>query len=118
MPGPNAFPREERLTRRRDYLAVYRNGDKITGNAFICYQVRQPHQGRKLGMAVTRKAGSAVVRNRIKRYIREIYRTGRKDMRDDVQIVVVARPSSARLDFHASAAELRRLFARGDVYRA
>lgn len=87
------------------------------GNAFICYGVRRAGQGRKMGCAVSRRVGRAVVRNRVKRYIREVYRKHRATLRDNVHLVVVARPASAGLDYHACEREIRRFFRKGDVVR-
>ncbi len=66
-------------------------------------------------MAVSRKVGSAVVRNRVKRCIREFYRTHRDRFRADVALVVVARPAAAELDCGACAEALRELLAQGEV---
>ena len=115
MPGPERFPQRERLTRQRDYLFIYRHGRKRVGDAFICYVVRRTGQGRKMGSAVSRKVGSAVVRNRVKRYIREIYRKHRGLMPEDAHLVVVARPASAGLDYPACEARLCRLLQPGDA---
>ncbi len=115
MPGLERFPRCERLTRKRDYEHVYRHGQKFVGRNFVCYVVRQTGQGRKFGLAVSRKVGRAVVRNRVKRYLREIYRTRRNTLKDGFFIVIVARPACARLDFHESANAIDRLFREGKV---
>jgi ribonuclease P protein component len=109
MPGAQGFPRSERLTRRSDYLRVYETGRKRVGRAFICYTARQAGQSRKVGFAVSRKVGSAVVRNRVKRYLREIYRQNKESLPADAHVVVVARPASAELDYEGTEAALRRL---------
>ena len=100
VPGSQKFPRQERLTRRREYLEVYREGVKRVGSAVICHAVRREGRGKKIGLAVSRKVGNAVVRNRVKRYLREIYRTHRDCLAEGVHLVVVARPEAATLDFH------------------
>ena len=99
MPETQRFPRTARLTRRSEFQTVYRNGEKRSGRAFICYRLRHNDFGQKLGLAVSRKVGGAVVRNRIKRYLREIYRRRRSQLPDDEHIVIVARPASADLSF-------------------
>jgi len=115
VPGRQGFPRTERLTRKREYERVYQEGARRVSDAFICFAVRRAGQGRKIGCAVSRKVGSAVVRNRVKRYIREVYRTHRGEIVDDVHFVVVAKPVSAMLGFHECERTLRRLFQKGDM---
>lgn len=115
MPGQQRFPQRERLTRRSEYLHVYRQGEKYVGEAFIGYWVRQAGQGRKMGCAVSRKVGGAVVRNRVKRYIREVYRKHREQLPEDVHIVIVARPVSAGWVYAQWESAIRQFFRKGDL---
>lgn len=85
------------------------------GEAFILHALRQPGQGRKVGCAVSRKVGRAVVRNRVKRYIREVYRKNRARLANDVYLVIVARPCAATLDYHQCEEAIRWLFRKGDL---
>ena len=116
MPGPQAFPRHERLTRKQDFEAAFRTGRRSVGPAFICYVVRRESQGRKFGFAVSRKVGTAVVRNRVKRYLREFFRTHRAGIDDDTHIVVVARPAAAEADFDECVRAMRRLLGEVKVF--
>ena len=68
-----------------------------------------------MGLAVSRKVGKAVTRNRIKRYLREFYRTHRPQLTKSCHMVVVARPAAANLDYAACAEAMRRLLQRGGV---
>lgn len=115
MPGQASYPKGERLTTRREYVEVYRMGTKAVAGPFICYVVRREGQGRKFGMSVPRRVGGAVVRNRVKRYLREVYRTNRARLADDARIVIVARPGAAALDYHGCAEAVTRLFRKGGV---
>lgn len=115
MPGPQAFPRHERLTRKRDFEAAFRTGRRSVGPTFICYVVRRESQGRKFGFAVSRKVGTAVVRNRVKRYLREFYRTHRARIDDDTHIVVVARPAAAEAGYEHVVRAMRRLLGEVEV---
>ena len=115
MPGSQAFPRQERLTRKRDFEAAFKTGRKSVGSAFVCYVVRRESQGRKFGFAVSRKVGTAVVRNRVKRYLREFYRTHRARIDEDTLIVVVARPAAAKASFDECAKAMRRLLGEVEV---
>jgi ribonuclease P protein component len=66
----------------------------------------------QLGITVTRKVGSAVVRNRIKRSVRELFRRRRKLLADGLRVVVIARQGAGDLEGRAAAAELLPAFAK------
>jgi ribonuclease P protein component len=88
--------RKNRLSRSRDFDAVYRHG-RSTSTRFLTLHWfdRQPEAASeepRLGLAVPRAAGNAVVRNRIKRQLREIWRvkldTGTLSQAHDYVLVV------------------------------
>lgn len=101
MPDGNGFPREARITRKSEYDYVFKHGKKVVGRYFVCHVTRRVGQGRKLGMAVSRKVGPSVVRNRIKRLLREFFRTHQDRLAEDTQWVVVARPACVGLGLEA-----------------
>jgi ribonuclease P protein component len=117
VPDQETFPRNERLSRKDEFQHAYREGEKCVHEAFVCYVVRRAGQGRKLGCAVSRKVGGAVVRNRVKRYIREFYRAHRGRIPDDVHLVVVARAASAGLSCGECAEAMRETLRKGAVLR-
>ena len=112
MRGLYTLPRHTRITRRAEYLRVFREGRKQVGRAFVCYVAPGGDQGRRIGYVVSRKVGGSVVRNRVKRTIREVFRTHRTTLARDAHVVVVARRASAALSFRQSEQALRRLFRR------
>jgi ribonuclease P protein component len=63
----------------------------------------------RLGITVSRKVGSAVVRNRVKRWVRESYRKMAQAIPRGTDLVVIAKPSAANASYSATAEELRRL---------
>jgi ribonuclease P protein component len=68
--------RRHRLSRSRDFDAVYRHGRSVSTRFLTLYTIaRDEDPGEpRLGLAVPKAAGNAVVRNRIKRQLREIWR--------------------------------------------
>lgn len=103
------FSKAQRVTRKSEYDAILAQGEKAVTRHFVCYWTRQHGQGCKLGLIVSRKVGKAVVRNRVKRYLREFFRTHRHRMLDDCQLVIIARPACAALEFEQCAAAVRQL---------
>ena len=68
--------RRHRLSRSRDFDAVYRQGRSVSTRFLVLYWFPREDGGEepRLGLAVPKASGSAVVRNRIKRQLREIWR--------------------------------------------
>jgi ribonuclease P protein component len=62
----------------------------------------------RLGLVVSRRLGGAVVRNRIKRRLREAFRTNRHDLPGDLDVICIPRPGPPR-SVESYAASLRRL---------
>ncbi len=68
--------RKNRLSRSRDFDAVYRHGRSVSTRFLTLYWFARDEEpgDPRLGLAVPKAAGNAVVRNRIKRKLREIWR--------------------------------------------
>lgn len=109
------YPSSARLHNRAEFDAVFQAGSKGVDRYFVCYVVRREQQGSRLGTVVSRKVGGAVVRNRVKRYIREFFRRHRGSILEPVDVVVVARYTSADASYAACAESLERALKRGGV---
>lgn len=113
------LPRTLRLRRRTEFLRVQHGGEKFHVAAFLVFirnakserarSGERPLRGPRLGVTVTRKVGSAVVRNRIKRWVREAYRRQRAEFPDALDMVWVAKREAATAGFHGVAADMMRL---------
>ncbi len=90
------FSKEERLRKRREFLGVYERGDKIQSTYFVLYMLENGLPHHRLGITVSRKIGRAVVRNQIKRCLREIFRTNKQAIFPHCDLVVHAKRAAAR----------------------
>lgn len=68
------FPPERRLRKRREFLRLQGRGKRVHGRRFIFHFLPSGAPRSRLGVTVSRKVGNAVVRNRIKRWVREAWR--------------------------------------------
>jgi ribonuclease P protein component len=69
--------RKHRLSRSRDFDAVYRRGSSVSTRFLTLHWFVRPDEPAppRLGLAVPKAAGNSVTRNRIKRQLREIWRS-------------------------------------------
>jgi ribonuclease P protein component len=89
--------RRHRLSRSRDFDAVYRHGRSVSTRFLVLYTFpREDADGEpRLGLAVPRAAGGAVVRNRVKRQLREAWRALLPSVARGRDYVLVVRPGLA-----------------------
>jgi ribonuclease P protein component len=83
------FRPNERIRRRADFQLVYEKGSRIHGRLVTLFVLPNRLAVGRLGIAVTRKLGGAVQRNRAKRLIREVFR--RNKIASGYDVVVVAK---------------------------
>jgi len=86
-----------RLSRSRDFDAVYRHGRSVSTRYLVLYWfVREDDgEGARLGLAVPKAVGTAIVRNRIKRRLKEIFYARSEELPQNQDYVVVVRPGLA-----------------------
>jgi len=95
--------------RRAEYEAVYRDGRRRSSPQFLVFY-RANRLGRsRFGLSVKKALGGAVVRNRIRRRVREILRLNDSEIPSGWDIVIHPRSSVARAKFAPLAGELVRL---------
>ena len=95
--GSLGISKEARLRQRAEYLAIQATGTKHHGRHVLAIARKRPsaEQVGRLGITVTKKVGNAVVRNRIKRLLREWLRTNGW-VPTGWDMVLVAKDSAAR----------------------
>ena len=86
--------KRHRLSRSRDFDTVYRHGRSVSTRFLTLYWFPREKEGEepRLGVAVPKSGGTAVVRNRLKRQIREAWRARVDALRPGHDYVIVARP--------------------------
>ena len=90
------------------FKRLYRWGKSEAGPYVAVYCRRNGEGINRLGVTTGGKLGKAVVRNRIRRCIKEAYRLSEKRMSRGYDIVVVARGRSVTIDYHHIESDLLR----------
>jgi len=95
-PNRLGFSRAQRLKQGRDFARVRREGQRAVLGCLIANWRRLPMGATtRLGVVTSRKVGGAVVRNRARRLMREVFRVHQRELVEPVELVLVARPSIA-----------------------
>jgi ribonuclease P protein component len=86
--------RRYRLTRSHDFDAVYRRGRSVSTRFLVLYWFprEDASEDPRLGLAVPKRVGSAVARNRVKRRLRELWRSRLDAIPTGCDYVLVVRP--------------------------
>ena len=93
--------RRQRLSRSRDFDAVYRQGRSVSTRFLVLYSFpREDAEGAgaldaRFGIAISRKVGGAVVRNRLKRRLRVAFDELHEDVPPGRDYVLIVRPGLA-----------------------
>jgi len=91
------FPKTARLRKRPEFLKLSRIGSKFQSANFVVISQANDGSDSRLGITVSGKVGNSVVRNRIKRQVREYFRRHRGAWPKPTDVLVIARNSAAAL---------------------
>lgn len=89
------LPAQQRLRANQDFRRVYAHGRSLKNDFAVLYNMRrtgeiaQAAPGRRIGFVVSKKQGDAVMRNRIKRLLREAVRLRLPDLREGAYDLVL-----------------------------
>ncbi len=112
------FSAARRLQLSRDFARVRNEGRTIRGGLLLLGVLEQEAEVKfKLGLVTSKRVGGAVVRNRVRRRLREIVRRRQHEVRAGFWLVLVARPAAARATAAGLEAEWLKLAGRAGLLR-
>lgn len=86
------------LHKNKSFQAVYRSGKSYANRMVVLYVLPNNDNMRRIGFAAGKKLGGAVVRNRVKRLLRESYRLNQSQLINGVDLVLVGRQAAVKSD--------------------
>jgi len=105
--GRARFPKQARLRKRLEFRHLARTGDKVHTRNFVVITQDNGRCETRLGVTVSSKVGNAVVRNRAKRFLRELFRRCRHEIRPNMDVLIIARKGAANLSLWEMTCELK-----------
>ena len=100
------------------FQRLYRKGDRSAMPTLALYSRRNGTRGNRLGLTTGAKLGHAVVRNKLRRRLRAIYRIHEEQFKTGYDIVVVCRTASVSADYQRLEKDFLRLMKRNGLIRA
>lgn len=91
---PLKFPKAARVRSRLDFARVYEHGVRVSDGYLSLTALPNEHPTSRLGLAVSKRYGNAVQRNRLKRRLREVFRLSRADLPTGLDLVVQPRTNA------------------------
>lgn len=93
------FRRCQHLRLPCDFEAFRQSKMRVHSPCGIISVKRNDGEGKRIGIITTRRVGNAVARNRMRRFVREIFRTHQHSLPSDSDWLFILRPKSAEISF-------------------
>lgn len=92
--------KRQRIKRNAEFQEIFKKGKSFANRQFVVYCLTKEEDYYRVGLSVSKKVGNAVVRNRIKRYIRQTFLEIHDQVYSKMDYIIIARNPAAKLDFH------------------
>lgn len=82
----------ERIRKKKDFLFLYRKGNRYKGKYFSLIYLPSNLSFSRVGVVASKKIGNAVTRNKVKRWMRELFRRNKGLLDFPVDLLIIAQP--------------------------
>ena len=82
--------RDFRIRQNKDYRRIYSSGKRYSNRAGLMYLVKTKREPVRIGFVTTKRIGNAVMRNRARRLMKEVYRLHRHELSPHCEAILLA----------------------------
>ena len=108
--------KEYRVKKSQDFDNIIRKKQSFANRQFVIYYQENKLDHMRLGISVSKKLGKAHERNKLKRYVRESFKT-RKDFLKNYDVIIIVRPAAKGLSFLEFGSSIDHVLKRSKLYR-
>lgn len=98
-PNNERFPKYLRLVKRSQFLRIQEHGLKVWSHPFVAMVLRNSVGVTRIGITVSKRAGNAVLRSRLRRRSRELFRKRRHLFPKGLDLLLIAQPAMKEADW-------------------
>lgn len=89
-----------RIKKNAEFQEIFKKGKSVANRQFVVYSFKRVDQENfKFGLSVSKKVGNSVIRNQIKRYLRQTLLELSDQIHKDVEFIIIARKPAATMNF-------------------
>ncbi|HLR59382.1 MAG TPA: ribonuclease P protein component [Pseudogracilibacillus sp.] len=107
-----------RIKRNEEFQEIFNAGKSFANRELVIYHVKKTNQTHfRIGLSVGKKLGNAVMRNQIKRYLREAFLSLEDNIKPDLDLIIIARNPTVNMDYHQIKRSLTHLLHRENLFK-
>lgn len=108
----NTFSKSDRILKRYEYVRLSGSANRAHNRYFVAVYDAGAADRTRLGITVTKKVGGAAARNKIKRRVREYFRTNRDSIAQRLDINIIAKKDAVALSARSFLSSLQSIFSK------
>ncbi len=108
---------KNKLKKRKQFNWTFKNGKSLGSKNLVLVYHESKGKDYKIGFSITKKVGKAVVRNKVKRRLREIITNYQSNIQNHNTMIFVARPSIVDLTFLQMKSEVEWLLKKSNLFK-
>lgn len=109
--------KKNRLRKNMEFKKVYKARKNFWNRNLILYIKRNGTKETRIGVSITRKVGNAVVRNKLKRRIKELNRRYIESLKEGYDIVIIPKKNAVNLSFKDLESALKHIYKLSGVWK-
>jgi ribonuclease P protein component len=108
--------KEYRIKKNSEFQYIFKHGKSFANRQLVIFYVKKPNQAHfRIGLSVGKKIGNAVMRNQIKRYLRQAFFELQDKIKPTYDIIIIARQPAKNMGLEAFKKSLSHLLYKQDL---